>query len=151
MTYLPAGLPYPAMFLRVSALALALCLPALAQSSSAPEPSTAPAQSVGDPAAAEFEAVKKTELNIGRNGDEVIVSWVMPKIEVKGFEIFRNTRDQAPGRTRAATVRAEPPVFFDKVADAETTYWYWLKITLKDGQTVNIGPVRTPDAKVWTP
>lgn len=134
------------MFPRLLAAALALSSTAFAQTSPA-----LPASPPASPARTEAELVKSTTLQVARNGNEVIVSWVLPKADIKQFEIFRNTRDQAPGRTRAAAVRTDPPVFHDTVADAQITYWYWLKITLVNGETVNIGPVPTPSAKVWTP
>lgn len=134
------------MLLRLSALLAAFALSAFAQPAP-PAPSSAAAQAA-DP---DVEETRKTALHVARNGNEVIVSWVLPKVEIKQFEIFRNTRDQAQGRTRAAAVRTEPAVYYDSVTDAETTYWYWLKITLKSGQVVNVGPVATPVSKVWTP
>lgn len=134
------------MFPRAIAWALALSSPAFAQT-----PSTVPPPAPAPTVIGEAEALKGTTLNVARNGNEVIVSWILPKADIKQFEIFRNTRDQAPGRTRAAAVRTDPPVFHDTVADTDTTYWYWLKITLMSGETVNIGPVPTPSPKVWTP
>ena len=133
------------MKLRLSVLAAALALQAFAQAA----PSIASTAPTEDPT---ITATRKSELQVARNGKEIIVSWVLPKTtEVKQFEIFRNTRDQAAGRVRAATVRTEPAVYFDAVAETDTTYWYWLKITLKNGQVVNVGPVSTPHPQVWTP
>ncbi len=136
------------MFPRMIAWALALCAPAFAPLTFA---ASAPASAATPAEIAEAEVVKGTTLTIARNGNEVLVSWLLPKADIKQLEIFRNTRDQAPGRGRVAAVRTEPPVYYDTVAEAETTYWYWLKITLKSGQTVNIGPAPTPAAKVWVP
>lgn len=91
------------------------------------------------------------KLHVARTGNEVMVTWELPPIEIKQFEIFRNTKIDPKGRTRAAAVRTEPAIYLDQVTDETQTYWYWLKITLGNGQVVNIGPVATPDAKVWTP
>lgn len=91
------------------------------------------------------------KLHVARSGNDVMITWELPPIEIKQFEIFRHTRREAQGRGRAAAVRTEPAIFLDQVADQATTYWYWLKITLGNGQVVNIGPVPTPAATVWTP
>jgi hypothetical protein len=133
------------MFFRVSALALVLSLPAFAQS--APPPSSTPAPVE----ATDVDAFKKSQINVVRNGNEAIISWVLPDAPIRQLEIFRNTRDQAPGRTRAGAVRPAPAVFHDTLPDDDATYWYWLKITLVNGETVNVGPARTPVGKVWTP
>ena len=137
--------PTPIMLLRTPALALALCLSAFAQSA----PQSPSAAVAADTTSA--EAFRRTRLGVVRNGNEVIISWELPNPTVKGLEIFRNTRDQAPGRTRVATVRTQPNAFHDVLPDDSVTYWYWLKITLLSGETVNVGPVATPDGAVWTP
>lgn len=132
------------MILRSLALACALALPASAQS--------APSASAPTSPVASSDIQSKTQLNVARNGKEVVISWALPAdAPIKQFEICRNTRDQAQGRGRVAALRTEPSVYFDSVPEDETTYWYWLKITLADGQIVNVGPVSTPSAKVWTP
>jgi hypothetical protein len=134
------------MFFRASALALALSLSASAQSSTQSSASTvAPAEPTN------VDAFKKSQLNVVRNGNEVILTWVLPSPTVRQFEIFRNTRDQAPGRVRVGSVRPEPAVFHDVLPDDSATYWYWLKITLISGETVNVGAAPTPGGKVWTP
>ena len=112
-------------------------------------PCSASAQTTFAPSApAGQEGIK---LHVARSGNDVMVTWELPPIEIKQFEIFRNTHKNPAGRGRAAAVRTEPAVFLDQVPDQTVTYWYWLKITLKDGQIVNIGPVATPDPTVWTP
>lgn len=119
------------------ALFCALVAPALAQSP-APVPSAAAKEGI--------------QLHVARTGTEVMLTWEIPtEIEVKRFEIYRNAQSDTKGRARAAAVRTTPAVFLDTVADANATYWYWLKITLANEQVINIGPVSTPDAKVWTP
>ena len=133
------------MFFRAFALALALGLSSFAQSTPPSASTVAPAEPTN------VEAFKKSQLNVVRHGNEVILSWVLPNPTVKQLEIFRNTRDQAPGRTRVGTVRTEPAVFHDILPDDSATYWYWLKITLISGETVNVGAAPTPGGKVWTP
>ncbi len=92
------------------------------------------------------------ELNLARNGNEVIVTWSIPSdMAIKRFEIYRNTHSDVKGRGRAGSVRTEPAVFLDQVADAGQIYWYWLKITLPDERVVNVGPVATPPGEVWAP
>jgi hypothetical protein len=92
------------------------------------------------------------QLHVARNGNEVIVTWVLvPDMDIKQLEIYRNTVKETKGRGRAGAVRATPSIFLDQVPDISVTYWYWLKITLNSGQEINIGPLPTPDATVWTP
>lgn len=108
-----------------------------------------PAQTTFAPSApADNEGIR---LHVARSGNDVMITWELPPIEIKQFEIFRNIHKDPRGRGRAAAVRTEPAIYLDQVPDQTVTYWYWLKITLKNGQVVNIGPVATPDAKVWTP
>lgn len=118
------------------AILLGLSLPAVAQTTYTP---SAPSGTEG------------AKLHVARTGNEVMITWELPPIEIKQFEIFRNTMIEPKGRVRAAAVRTEPAIYLDQVTDETQTYWYWLKITLGNGQVVNIGPVATPDAKVWTP
>ena len=135
--------PCPAMFIRLLALALALTPPAFAQ----PAPSSAQ-----NAEAAKAGRSAQCRLHVARNGKEVLISWILPdNTEVKQFEIFRNTRDQALGRGRVAAVRTTPAIYYDSLPEEGTKYWYWLKVTFVDGVVVNVGPVATPDPDVWTP
>jgi hypothetical protein len=118
------------------ALACALVSPVAAQAASAP----------AGPANAEA-----ARLNVARSGNDVMITWELPPIDIKQFEIFRNSHKDTKGRGRAAAIRTEPAIFLDQVPDQAVTYWYWLKITLRNGQVLNIGPVATPDPDVWTP
>jgi hypothetical protein len=133
------------MFFRASALALALSVSVFAQ----PSPPSTSAPVSAEPT--DVQAFKKSQLNVVRNGNEVILSWVLPNPTVKQLEIFRNTRDQAPGRIRVGAVRTEPAVFHDVLPDDSATYWYWLKLTLVTGEVVNVGAAPTPGGKIWTP
>ncbi len=91
------------------------------------------------------------QLHVARNGAEVSVSWVVPAEQVRIVEIYRNTRDDVKGRNRCAALRPLPAMTVDVAPDAETPYWYWLKIIFKDGQIMNVGPAPTPSADVWAP
>lgn len=136
------------MLHRLLALACVLTAPALAQSSPS---STASAPTIGASEAVKKELEKRCLLSVARSGNEVAISWVLPtKPGIKQFEIFRNNRSEPLGRSRVAAVRIDPPLYFDSVPDSET-YWYWLKITFVTGVWINVGPVATPDGKVWTP
>ena len=124
---------------RLFALVCALALPVFAQTTYVP---SAPSGSRTD----------AMQLNVARSENEVLVSWVLPNGgDIKRIEIYRNTSSDTKGRGRAATVRIEPAVFIDQVTDLNVTYWYWLKLTLANDQVVNVGPVATPPATVWTP
>lgn len=131
------------MSLRLLALAGLFALPGFAQS----VPSAAPSAASSSSAA----LIEQCILNVARNGNEVVLSWKLPDADIKQFEIFRNTREQAIGRGRVAAVRIEPAIYYDSVPEPELTYWYWLKITFGSGHVINVGPVTTPAAKVWTP
>ena len=125
---------------------LHLLLAALALPLAAAEPAS------GSPGSEPVALLKTSQLHVARNGAEVVVSWDIPAdLAIKGIDVYRNTRDQASGRSRVDFVRPAPAVLRDKVPDAALTYWYWLKIVLVTGETVNIGPVKTPEASVWTP
>lgn len=105
--------------------------------------------------AAEQTTAAKAEadgaLEVARSGSDVLITWTLPAGDFKQIEIYRNTNNGAPGRTRAAAVRNEPRTYMDKVPDLTVTYWYWLKLTRTTGQIVNIGPVPTPTPTVWQP
>lgn len=90
-------------------------------------------------------------LEVARSGADVMITWKLPQGEFRQIEIYRNTNNGAPGRTRAAAVRSETVHYMDKVPDLTVTYWYWLKLTRKTGEIVNIGPVPTPSPTVWQP
>lgn len=110
------------------------------------------AQAATEISASDLERLKETiRFQVARNGDEVVVAWSLPPLRFKGLDIYRNTRDRASGRTRIDFVHTEPAEFRDKVPDAGTTYWYWLKVVLASGESINVGPVKTPDPVVWTP
>jgi hypothetical protein len=126
------------MLFRFLALLCALALPLAAQTTYIP---SAPPTEENSP-----------RFSVARSGNDVMITWELPEtLEVKQFEIYRNTSKSPTGRTRATACRTEPAIYLDVVTDLKATYWYWLKITLTNGQTINIGPVSTPDATVWQP
>jgi hypothetical protein len=96
------------------------------------------------------EASVNGTLEVARSGNEVILTWTLPEGEARTLEIYRNTQSDVKGRGRAGSIRADVTVFHDKVPD-DQTYWYWVKITRPNGVIVNLGPVATPSATVWTP
>ena len=91
------------------------------------------------------------KLSVARNGDEVVVSWALPQVAIKGLDIYRNIQERSAGRTRLDFVHAEPAVYLDKVPAPKAVYWYWIKVVCSDGRIINVGPVATPAADVWTP
>lgn len=128
------------MSYRLSAILLALVLPVVAQTTF-----ITPAKP-GTP-----EAQTTPTLDVARSGNEVMITWTLPALEIKQFEIMRNTTSDARGRGRVAALRTEPAIYLDKVPDETVTYWYWAKMTLASGQVINVGPVATPESKIWTP
>jgi len=92
-------------------------------------------------------------LAAARNGDEILLSWEIPRldIDIRQIELMRHTRREQKGRSRVATVHARHGLYTDRVPDPSAAYWYWLKITLADGLILGVGPVQTPSASVWQP
>lgn len=141
----PRPVPAPPIMLRACLLAFALATPVAAQAAS-----TLPTAEI---APADIDALAHaTKLLVARDGGDVIVSWELPAgAAIKGIDIYRHTHESTKGRGRLDYVRPSPALFTDKVPDASADYWYWLKIVLVSGAHYNVGPVRTPDAVVWTP
>lgn len=94
---------------------------------------------------------EKARLGVARNGREVVISWELPEVDVRALDVIRNTQKETKGRDRVANVSKKTTHYVDAVPDATVTYWYWLKITLRDGRTVGVGPIATPTAEVWSP
>ena len=127
------------MFIRLAALALVVTLPLDAQSL-APRTSRTP-----------LTMTDATRLQVARNSDEVIVTWDLSDLPVKGLDIYRNTSQSTKGRGRLDYVRPAPATFIDKLPDSGATYWYWLKVALTTGESITIGPVPTPNGLGWSP
>lgn len=130
-------------------LALALSPAAVSPLSAAEAKAAAPTEDADASLAETIRA--NTKLTVARNGAEVSVTWELPDVEIRGMDLIRNDRKDPKGRDRLAFISKKTPHYIDTVPDASATYWYWLKITLKSGRTVGVGPVPTPDATVWTP
>lgn len=93
-----------------------------------------------------------TKFTAARNDAEVLLSWQLPAgYEVRFAELLRHTGSDAKGRKRVGPVSLSSGRHSDQVPDPAQTYWYWLKITLKDGRTLGVGPIQTPPADVWQP
>lgn len=90
------------------------------------------------------------KLHVVRNGGEVLLSWELPlSVQARAIEVYRNDTEFVKGRKRVTVTRNDRA--YDILPEAQATYWYWLKILLLDGQTLNVGPVVTPSSTVWTP
>lgn len=96
------------------------------------------------------EAASKGVFEVARSGNEALLTWVLPEGEVRTIEIYRNNSNVAQGRGRVGASRVDATVFHDQLPD-DQIYWYWLKLTRPNGVIINIGPVATPKAAVWTP
>lgn len=137
-------MPHPADSFRVCLSALAIAFITFGQ------PALSAENKAADPAA--IAALReKSSLIVARNGTEVNVRWELPPVDLRSLELLRNTQRDPAGRDRVASVSKKKLQHVDQVPDASATYWYWLKITLKDGRTFGIGPVATPSAEVWSP
>lgn len=134
------------MITRLVPVLLAISLSPLAKSApvAAPASATVPA-----PDTATLESAVK--LHLARNGQEVLIMWEVPEASIKGVDIYRNTHARTTGRARLKFARPKPASFIDITPDAETSYWYWIKVVFNDGRSVNYGPLETPPSEVWTP
>jgi hypothetical protein len=92
------------------------------------------------------EAPLPGTVKVVRNGSSAVITWALPltwtppDFDVRMVEIFRNTAETTSGRGRAGSVRATVTTFTDLPPDTSVTYWYWVKVTLANGQIVNMGP-----------
>lgn len=83
----------------------------------------------------------KTNLVSSKVSNGINLSWKLqdfPSIRV--VEIYRNTRNQASGRTRVIASAPQEGTLVDTGVVAGTTYWYMFKLTMTDGTTVNTIP-----------
>ncbi len=112
---------------------------------------SAAAQPAPPAPASEIPITKESpKLHVVRNGGEVLLSWELPlPAEVRTVEVYRNDTEFVKGRKRVTATRNDRA--YDILPEPQNRYWYWLKILLVDGQTVNVGPVVTPSPAVWTP
>jgi hypothetical protein len=86
-----------------------------------------------------------------RTGNEVLLTWKLPEGGFIPVEIYRNTNSSTAGRGRVNTARTDVTQLLDQVPDLTVKYWYWIKLIRPDNTHLNIGPVATPEATVWTP
>lgn len=115
---------------------------------------TSPPEAVPAATVAELPRLTAEQVKFvaARNGAEVLFSWTFPDdYETRFAELLRNTKPDPSGRSRVGPVSIRSGQHADQTPDPTVTYWYWLKVTLKNGQTLNIGPVGTPAAQVWQP
>ncbi|MCX6182136.1 MAG: polysaccharide lyase family protein [Bacteroidetes bacterium] len=57
------------------------------------------------------------------------LSWTTSNIAIKTLEIMRNTTASPTGRIRVASLSSQLLNYSDISANANTDYWYWIKIT----------------------
>jgi hypothetical protein len=123
----------------LSVLLLALALPMTA--------ALCPAAETTPPDAVPFSG----SIEADRTGNEVLLTWRIPDGELIRTEIFRNTNSSTAGRGRVNTARTDVTQLLDQVPDLTVKDWYWIKLIRPDNTHLNIGPVATPEATVWTP
>lgn len=128
------------MDLRSYTLLLALAL-------SATHPACPAAAGAGAANSTAFEG----SVEAARSGNDVFLTWKLPKGEFIRVEIYRNTNSSTSGRGRVNTTRTDVTQVLDQVPDPTVTYWYWIKVIRADGTHQNVGPVATPSGDVWQP
>ncbi|OAM88067.1 hypothetical protein OH491_09355 [Termitidicoccus mucosus] len=94
------------------------------------------------PASTATAVATDSSLKAERDGETVKLTWTLPKGEWRAVNITRNTSANPRNRVGVKSVKLEVTSYTDKVPDANAHYWYWLKLTAKDGQITNIGPVQ---------
>ncbi|HSX84526.1 MAG TPA: hypothetical protein VLE50_03930, partial [Cellvibrio sp.] len=84
----------------------------------------------------------KTNLTSSRSDTGISLSWQLQNFPpIRVVEVFRNTRNQASGRTRIFTSAPHEGTLVDELDLIEgTTYWYMFKLTMEDGTTLNTAP-----------
>lgn len=87
-------------------------------------------------------ASKNGVLNAERDGETVKLTWTLPEGEWRAVHITRNTNANPRNRSGVKSVRIEVSSYTDTIPDANAQYWYWLKLTAKDGSITNLGPAQ---------
>jgi len=77
-----------------------------------------------------------------RNGEQVTIRWNIDFSACKGIKISRNTTGKGQKET-IAKIPATSKEYVDSVPDTRS-YWYWIDISLSDGNHKSIGPMRVP-------
>ncbi len=71
----------------------------------------------------------------------VTLNWSTSGIDVKSFQIMRDTDSDPSGRTRVGIAGSSTTSYTDSDVDNDTSYYYWLKVTDTDSNTYNSGAV----------
>lgn len=84
----------------------------------------------------------KTNFVSSKVTDGISLSWKLQDFaSIRVVEIYRNTRNQASGRTRIVASAPQEGTLIDSSGLVTgTTYWYMFKLTMSDGTTVNTTP-----------
>ncbi len=85
----------------------------------------------------------KTNLISAKTDAGISLSWKLQDFPqaIRVVEVYRNTRNQASGRTRILASAPQEGTLLDTSGlVAGTTYWYMFKLTMSDGTTINTLP-----------
>ncbi len=85
----------------------------------------------------------KTNLISTKTDTGISLSWKLQDFPqaIRVVEVYRNTRNQASGRTRILANAPQEGTLLDASSlVAGTTYWYMFKLTMNDGTTINTLP-----------
>jgi rhamnogalacturonan endolyase len=85
----------------------------------------------------------KTNLISSKTDAGISLSWKLQDFPqaIRVVEVYRNTRNQASGRTRILASAPQEGTLLDiNGLVAGTTYWYMFKLTMNDGTTINTLP-----------
>lgn len=85
----------------------------------------------------------QTHLVSSRVPEGIHLSWKLEDFAqpIRVVEVYRNTRNQANGRTRVLASAPEEGELTDSNGlEPGTTYWYMFKLTMQDGSIVNTDP-----------
>jgi len=75
------------------------------------------------------------------DGTDILVSWNVDNVPSDAtLEVYRNDVEDLPGRTRIVRNAPFMGSFLDESLDNGQSYWYMMKITLANGDTVNTEP-----------
>ncbi|QQY81127.1 T9SS type A sorting domain-containing protein [Tamlana sp. s12] len=83
-------------------------------------------------------------LSASVSGTNVNLSWTASNITVDALEIYRDIDSDPAGRTKIATLAPDARFYSDNTAAAETTYYYWVKVS--NDYSSNAAQVTTPDS-----
>ncbi|WP_323814897.1 rhamnogalacturonan lyase [Cellvibrio sp. NN19] len=87
----------------------------------------------------------KTNLVSSKVANGISLNWKLQDFaSIRTVEVYRNTLNQASGRTRVLASAPQEGSLVDTNVVAGTTYWYMFKLTMSDGTTVNT----TPEASI---